>query len=106
MGGTDGSDAPPRKPGSAGRRTQYGGLTPNAPPSESISHVVDCGARPVPTRQGGGSFVVMLLAVLDSRRGDRRGPVSIGGAMDGSRHKTAVVFVVLAYVVVSTVRGF
>ena len=79
-----------------------GGLTPaaytDAPPSESI---------PVPDRYQyvrWWQFVLILLAVWIPA-----GAIGAGlfywWSHDASRHKTTVVFVVLAYVVVSTVAG-
>ena len=79
-----------------------GGLTPaaytDAPPSESI---------PVPDRYQyvrWWQFILILLAVWIPA-----GAIGAGlfywWSHDASRHKTEVVFVVLAYVVVSTVAG-
>jgi hypothetical protein len=97
-----------RRSDAAAKQDQpVGGFTPplytDAPPSESIP----TSATAVPDRYQyvkWWQFVLILLAVWIPA-----GAIGAGlfywWSHDGSKHKTAVVFVVLAYVVVSTVAG-
>ena len=105
-------EPPPRRRrwwhrGSDAAKKPVGGFTPaaytDAPPSESIP----TSSIAVPDRYQyirWWQFVLMLLAVWIPA-----GAIGAGlfywWSHDASRHKTEVVFVVLAYVVVSTVAG-